>query len=103
MNSKTIRWMFGAAVLVGAFAALVLAGSSTASMSGDTYGGSGTWTINNPTTLDGQTLTVSGNINIFNTLTVTNATIQFTVPSASLTVYGPSGSLLMGGAGGMVN
>jgi hypothetical protein len=98
MNSKTIRWMLGAAVMVGAFAALVLAGSATASMSGDVYGGSGTWTINNPTTLDGQTLSVSGNIDVRNTLTVTNATILFTVNNTVFTVYGSPAALTIRGS-----
>jgi hypothetical protein len=98
MNSKTIRWTLGVAVMVGAFAALVLAGSATASMSGDVYGGSGTWTINNPTTLDGQTLSVSGNIDLRNTLTVTNATILFTVNNTVFTVYGSPGALTMRGS-----
>ncbi len=102
MNQKNQKWILGMAMVAAAFGAIALAGSASATMSGDVYGGSGTWTINNPTTLDGQSLSVSGSINIFNTLTVTNASIVFTTTSSSIIVNGPSGSFVVGGAANFV-
>src|SRR3989304_1478840 len=94
MNRKT-KWVVCVAALLGALGAVILAGSASA-----TYGGSGDWTINTPETLADQTLTVSGSIYVYSTFTVTNSVIEFSVPYASIIVYGPSGSLLWGGAAG---
>lgn len=98
MNTKNTKWMFGIALVAAAFGALALAGAASATMSGDVYGGSGTWTINNPTTLSDQSLSVSGSIIVNNVLTVTNASIVFTTSTSTISVNGPSGSLILGGA-----
>src|SRR3990172_3215354 len=95
-------WAVYVTVLLGAIGAVVLSGSATATQTGDVYGGSGTWTINNPTTLDGETVTVSGRIKVYRTFRVRNGQIEFSVPNAVITVYGASGSLIMGGASDLV-
>src|SRR5574337_304502 len=94
MRGET-KWVVFAAVVLGGLGAVALAGSASAA-----YGGSGDWSINTPESLSDQTLTVSGSIYVYSTFTVANATIQFSVPYAAIVVYGPSGSLMMGGASG---
>jgi len=96
MNSGRKNGMLvGVGLLLAVAAVLLLSGAANATITGDSYSGSGNWVINQPTTLSGETLDVAGDINVYSTLTVTNASIRFTVDGAAFTVYGGAGGLTM--------
>src|SRR5882762_12022775 len=95
MTGKNQLWMLGGALVVGAFAVVLMAASASATQTGDTYGGSGDWNIFNPTTVTGETVTVSGNINVYSTFTVSATTIQFTLDNRAFNVFASTGELTM--------
>jgi hypothetical protein len=91
--------LFGVGILLSAAAVLLLAGGASATISGSPYT-SGNWDVTTPTTLSDQPLTVDGNINVYSTLTVSNATITFAGANRTLTVFAPSGGLTLGPGSG---
>jgi hypothetical protein len=91
--------LFGVGILLSAAAVLLLAGGASATISGSPYT-SGNWDVTTPTTLSDQPLTVDGNINVYSTLTVSNATITFAGANRTFTVFAPSGGLTLGPGSG---
>ena len=66
---------------IAAMAVLLLSPQARAWQSGDTYSGTGDWTVNNPTVLADQALVVPGNVVVNGQLTLYNATLR--ISSAS--------------------
>lgn len=93
MTSKQYhgKWIYvGSGILMAAAALLLMAGGTSATLTGSPYV-SGDWDITTPTTLSGgQVLDVDGDINVYASLTVTDATINFT--ATGMTLYVPASS-----------
>jgi hypothetical protein len=97
--------IIAAVMLMGAFAALIgpFTINVSATITGDTYSGSGDWTITNPTVYTGETLIVYGNININGaaTLTLSNTHLTIDCPAGGAQVrtidIGMAGSPYTGG------
>jgi hypothetical protein len=87
--------LFGVGILLSAAVVLLLAGGASATISGTPYT-SGDWDITVATSLTDQSLVVDGDINIYSTLTVSNATIEFAADGLTLSVLAPSGGLTLG-------
>ncbi|MGQ9582720.1 MAG: hypothetical protein ACUVV6_04305, partial [Thermoplasmatota archaeon] len=74
MNRRS--WLLvGLAIAAAAFVALIASPKAEAWQSGDSYSGSGDWTIDDPTIVAEESLTVTGNIEIKSSLTVYNSDI----------------------------
>ena len=73
---KATYWILSAAGILIALTILVLASpGAKAWQSGDSYSGSGDWTINNPTVVADDSITVTGNLEINSNLEVYNSQI----------------------------
>ncbi|MBM4249317.1 MAG: hypothetical protein FJ149_07785, partial [Euryarchaeota archaeon] len=72
-----LSWLLaGLAIATAAFVLVLLSPGAQAWQSGDTYSGSGDWTINNPTVVgDEWYVVVTGNIQVRSTLTIYNSGI----------------------------